>query len=99
MLIGVGAALVNPGTFGLGVGGMLVGYGTILCLVALFVARGHRWALGLVVASSLLHLLVLGSFISAGDHMQVIISIAVGVVVLVTFISALVAIARHDMES
>lgn len=99
IVLGAVAIAVNPRTFGVGIGGILICYGALLVAVAWLAATGRRWAMGLIVASSLLHLLVLGSFISAlpGDWVPFGVSVAVASLVLVTLVSALVVVGRGEM--
>lgn len=96
--IGVASLVANSRTFGLGVGAMLAGYGALLLLIAWMTLRGHAWALGLIVASSLLHACAVGSFLTSQDRSQVIGMLIVAPFVLATLITSVLAVGRHELE-
>lgn len=98
--IGAGAAasLANSKTFGLGVGAMLIGYGACLALIAWLVVRGHRWALGLIVASSLLHACAVASYLTSADRTQGIIMAIIGPFILATVITSVLAVGRGELQ-
>lgn len=96
--IGLGTVAANARTFGLGVAAVLVGYGLMLLLVAWAVTKRQHWALGLVVASSLLHLLVVGSFLTTADRAQFVGSLLVLPVVLATVVTAVLAVGRRELD-
>ena len=94
--VGVGVASVasNSGVFGIGVAAMLIGYGVGLGAIAWATARGHRWALGMIVASSLLHALAVGSFLTSQDRTQIILMACVAPFVLATVVTSMLAVVR-----
>lgn len=96
--IGIGALVVNTRLFAVGIAAVLIGYGASLVLVAWLVLRRVSWALGLVVASSLLHLMVVGSFLTTADRAQFIGSLIVAPFVLATVVSAVLAVGRRELE-
>ncbi|MHA6511667.1 hypothetical protein [Tessaracoccus sp. Z1128] len=98
--IGLGAAtlVANSRLFGVGVAAVLVAYGAGLVLIAWLVVRRVSWALGLVVASSLLHLMVVGSFLTTTDRAQFIGSLIVAPFVLATVVTAVLAVGRRELE-
>ena len=96
--IGIASAIANPKTFGVGVALMLGGYGALLVLVAWLVARGHAWALNLIVASGLLHVLVLASFLTTDDRAQFIGSLIVLPFVAATVVTSTIAVGRRELE-
>ncbi len=58
----------------------------------------HSWALGLIVASSLLHLMVVGSFLTTADRAQFVGSLIVAPFVLATVIASVLAVGRRELE-
>ena len=96
--IGIASAISNPKTFGVGVALMLGGYGALLVFVAWLVARGHAWALNLIVASGLLHVLVLASFLTTDDRAQFIGSLIVLPFVAATVVTSTIAVGRRELE-
>ncbi|AQP46060.1 hypothetical protein RPIT_06780 [Tessaracoccus flavus] len=93
--IGVGSAIANSKLFGIGVAAVLVGYGAAMIALSWLVIRGRAWAMGLVVAAALLHLLVVGSFLTTDDRAQFLGSLAVLPVILATVIAGVVSIGRR----
>lgn len=98
--IGVGVATVvaNAKLFGLGIAAVLIVYGAGLVVIAWLVVKRVSWALGLVVASSLLHLLVVGSFLTTADRAQFVGSLIVTPFVLVTVVAAVLAVGRRELQ-
>lgn len=98
-IVGVGIAsyLANTKTFGIGVMAMLVAYGLMLVGVAWATSLAQRWALGLIVASSLLHALVVGSFLTTNDRAQFTGMLIVAPFVAATVITAVLAVGRNEM--
>lgn len=99
VVTGIAAAVVNSKTFGLGIAAVLVGYGALLVLIAWFVTRGHAWALGLVVASSLLHALAVGSFLTTEDRSQFILMLVIAPFVLATVVTGVLAVGRGELRA
>ncbi|MHA6524846.1 hypothetical protein [Tessaracoccus sp. G1721] len=96
--IGVGALVVNSRLFAVGIAAVLIAYGASLLLIAWLVLKRFSWALGLVVASSLLHLMVVGSFLTTADRAQFIGSLIVAPFVLATVIASVLAVGRRELE-
>lgn len=96
--VGVGAVIVNPRQFGVGVVVSLSVYGALLILIAWLVARGHRWALGLIVASSLLHACVVASFLTTSDRAQFVGSLIVAPFVAATVVTSVLAVGRGELD-
>ncbi|GAA4900235.1 hypothetical protein GCM10025789_18280 [Tessaracoccus lubricantis] len=96
--VAVGALVANPERFGVGVALMLTIYGAALIAIAWLVARGQRWALGLIVASSLLHAMVVYSLMGTDDRAQFIGTLVVAPFVLATVVTSVVAVGRGEME-
>lgn len=94
--IGVAAVIVNPRQFGVGVVVSLSVYGALLILIAWLVTRGYRWALGLIVASSLLHACVVASFLTTSDRAQFIGSLVVAPFIAATVITSVLAVGRGE---
>ncbi len=97
--IGVAAVVVNSKWFGIGIALWLVSYGLVQLLLAWLVTRGSRFALGLVVASSLLHVCVVGSFMMAGDGPQFWGSLAVAPFVLACLVTAVLAVTKDELSA
>lgn len=95
--IGIASFIANTRTFGQGVAGVLIGYGLLLLGIAWGVTRRWSWALGLVVASSLLHLMVMGSLLTTDDRAQLTGSIIVAPFVLATVATSVLAVGRHEL--
>lgn len=96
--VGVGSLVANTGTFGLGVAGVLFGYGALLLLFAWMTLKAHAWALGLIVASSLLHACAVGSFLTTQDRTQVIVMLIVAPFVAATVITSVLAVGRRELD-
>lgn len=96
--IGVGSYVAGQNWLGLGFGLWLVGYGVVQLLLAWRVAKGSSFALGLVVASSLLHVCIVGSFMTAGDLPQLIGSLLVAPFVLATLVTAVLSVTRGELD-
>ena len=96
--IGVGALVVNSRLFAVGIAAVLIAYGVSLLLIAWLVLKRYSWALGLVVASSLLHLMVVGSFLTTADRTQFVGSLIVVPFVLATVIASVLAVGRRELE-
>ncbi|HMQ66041.1 MAG TPA: hypothetical protein PJ992_07100 [Arachnia sp.] len=97
--IGIAAVVVNSAWFGIGIAVWLISYGAVQLLLAWLVTRGSRFALGLVVASSLLHVCVVGSFMMAGDPAQFWGSLAVAPFVLTCLVTAVLAVTRDELAA
>ena len=95
---GIAALVANSRTFGLGVGAMLIGYGALLILIAWLVLRGRSWALGLIVASSLLHALAVGSFLTSQDRTQFVLMLVIAPFVLATLVASVLAVGRGELQ-
>ncbi len=65
--VGVASIVIGGGLFAAGVGAMLLIYAVLLGLVGWAAHHGTSWADGLLVASSLLHLIVVISLLSSGS--------------------------------
>lgn len=98
--IGIGVATVaaNARLFGVGIAAVLIAYGAGLLLIAWLVVKRVPWALGLIVASSLLHLMVVGSFLTTADRAQFVGSLIVAPFVLATAVTAVLAVGRRELE-
>jgi len=96
--IGVGGEQVNSRLFAVGIAAVLIAYGVSLLLIAWLVLKRYSWALGLVVASSLLHLMVVGSFLTTADRTQFVGSLIVVPFVLATVIASVLAVGRRELE-
>lgn len=97
--IGIAAVVVNSAWFGIGIALWLISYGAVQLLLAWLVTRGSRFALGLVVASSLLHVCVVGSFMMAGDPAQFWGSLAVAPFVLACLATAVLAVTKDELAA
>ncbi|MFT3886964.1 MAG: hypothetical protein QM713_02200 [Arachnia sp.] len=97
--LGVAAVVVNSAWFGIGIALWLAGYGAAQIALAWWVTRGSRFALGLVVASSLLHACVIGSFLTTSDRAQFIGSLILAPVVLATVVTAILSVARDELSA
>lgn len=95
--VAVGTVLANNRLFGIGVAGMLVLYGLSLIAFAWFTAKGQGWALGLIVASALLHLMVVYSLVTSDDRAQFVGTLIVAPFILVTAVTAILAVGRHEL--
>ena len=95
---GIAALVANSRTFGLGVAAMLIGYGALLILIAWLVLRGRSWALGLIVASSLLHALAVGSFLTSQDRAQFVLMLVIAPFVLATLVTSVLAVGRGELQ-
>lgn len=96
--IGIASVIANSGVFGIGVAAVLVLYGTAMLAFAWFTAQGRGWALGLIVASSLLHLFVVGSFLTTEDRAQFTGTLIVAPFVLATLVTAVLAVGRGELD-
>lgn len=99
-MIGIGIASWAAGRNWLGLGfGLWLGvYGLVQLLLAWLVARGSTFALGLVVASSLLHVCIVGSFMTAGDTPQLIGSLLVAPFVLAALVTSVLSVTRGELD-
>lgn len=95
--VAVGTVLANSRLFGIGVAAMLALYGVSLIAFAWFTAKGHGWALGLIVGSSLLHLMVVYSLLTSTDRTQFIGTLVVAPFILATAITSVLAVGRHEL--
>ncbi|WGT46092.1 hypothetical protein [Tessaracoccus lacteus] len=100
VMIGIGIASWAAGRnwLALGFGLWLTGYGLVQLLLAWRVSRGGTFALGLVVASSLLHVCVLGSFMTAGDTAQLIGSLLLAPFALATLVTSVLSVTRGELD-
>ncbi|MBB1509032.1 hypothetical protein [Tessaracoccus sp. MC1756] len=96
--VAVGTLVANSRMFGIGVATMLSIYGIALIAFAWLVVRGRRWALGLIVASSLLHAMVVYSLLGTDDRAQFIGALVVAPFILVTVVTSVVAVGRGELE-
>lgn len=96
--IGIGAWVAGPNWFGLGFALWLGVYGLVQLVLAYLVARGNTFALGLVVASSLLHVCIVGSFMTAGDRPQLIGSLCVAPFVLTALVTSVLSVTRGELD-
>lgn len=96
--VAVGTLIANSGVFGIGVAATLSFYGGTLIAFAYFVLRGHAWALGLVVASSLLHAMVVYSLLGTDDRNQFLGTLIVAPFVVVTVVTSILAVGRKELE-
>ncbi|MBB1483473.1 hypothetical protein H5392_06315 [Tessaracoccus sp. MC1865] len=96
--VAVGTLVANSRMFGIGVAAMLSVYGIALIAFAWLVVRGQRWALGLIVASSLLHAMVVYSLLGTDDRAQFIGALAVAPFILATVVTSVVAVGRGELE-
>ncbi len=96
--VAVGTVIANSQLFGIGVAAVLVLYGASLMAFAWFTAKGHSWALGLIVGSSLLHLMVVYSLLTSSDASQRLGTLIVAPFVLATAITAIIAVARRELD-
>lgn len=95
--VAVGTVVANSKLFGIGVALMLAIYGLSLIAFAWFTAKGHGWALGLIVGSSLLHLMVVYSLLTSTDRTQFIGTLVVAPFILATAITSVLAVGRHEL--
>lgn len=98
VVVGMAAIAARSTTFAWGIAAMLVIYGLGLIGIALLVLRGHRWALGLIVASALLHACAVASFLTSSDRTQVVIMAVAAPFVLATVITSVLAVGRGELE-
>lgn len=96
--MGVATVVVNAKLFGVGIAAVLIAYGAGLVLIAWLVVKRVSWGLGLIVASSLLHLMVVGSFLTTADRAQFVGSLIVAPFVLATVVTAVLAVGRRELE-
>ena len=96
--IAVGTLVANSRLFGVGVAAVLIGYGAMLIAAAWFTLRQKGWALGLIVASSLLHVMVVGSFLTTADRAQFVGSLVVAPFVLATLVASVLAVGRRELD-
>ena len=96
--IGVGAVAANSQRFGWGVATWLFIYGTAQLAIAWFVTRGSSLALGLIVASSLLHACAVGSFLTTPDRSQFVGMLIVAPFVLATVVTSVLAVGRRELD-
>ncbi|MDO5678106.1 MAG: hypothetical protein Q4G35_11435 [Propionibacteriaceae bacterium] len=96
--VAVGTVIANSGLFGIGVAAVLVLYGLSLIAFAWFTAKGHAWALGLIVGSSLLHLMVVYSLLTSPDRTQMVGTLIVAPFILATAVTAIWAVGRRELE-
>ncbi|MEE8868575.1 MAG: hypothetical protein SOH99_04220 [Acidipropionibacterium acidipropionici] len=64
--VGVGSIVVGHGRFSIGVGAMLIGYALFVALIGRWLVRRASWADGPLVASGILHLVVVVSLVRSG---------------------------------
>lgn len=64
--VGVGSIVAGHGRFSIGVGTMLIGYALIVALLGRWLLRRVSWADGPLVASGILHLIVVISLVGSG---------------------------------
>lgn len=95
--VAVGTLVANHAFFGIGVAAVLALYGAGLFSFAWFTAKGHGWALGLIVASSLLHLMVIYSLLTSDDRAQVVGTLIVAPIILATAVTSILAVGRHEL--
>lgn len=98
VVVGIASIVANSTTFAWGIAAVLAVYGLGLVLIAWLVTRGHSWALGLIVASSLLHALAVASFLTSQDRTQVIIMAVAAPFVLATVITSVLAVGRGELR-
>ncbi|WP_143570840.1 hypothetical protein [Tessaracoccus sp. ZS01] len=96
--VAFGTLVANSRMFGIGVAAMLSVYGIALIAFAWLVVRGQRWALGLIVASSLLHAMVVYSLLGTDDRAQFIGALVVAPFILATVVTSVVAVGRGELE-
>lgn len=96
--VGIASYAANTKTFGTGVGLALLLYGLMLLGIAWAASRGYGWALGLIVASSLLHALSVGSFLTTQDRTQFILMLIVAPFVAATVITSVWATGRGEID-
>ena len=96
--VGVASYLANTKTFGLGVAAVLAMYGLLLIGIAWAASRGHGWAVGLIVASSLLHALSVASFLTSQDRSQFVLMLFVAPFVAATLVTSVLAVGRGEMD-
>ena len=96
--VAVATLVANHQLFGIGIAVILALYGASLVAFAWFTAKGHSWSLGLIVASSLLHLMVVYSLLTSADRAQFVGTIIVAPFVLVTVVTSIWAVGRREVE-
>ena len=96
--MGVATVVANAKLFGVGIAAVLIAYGAGLLLIAWLVVKRVSWALGLIVASSLLHLMVVGSFLTTAARPPFVGSRIVAPFVLATVVPAVLAVGRRELE-
>ena len=101
VFIGIGAASIAArwATFGIGIGLMLIAYGALVGLGAYLGSRRHWIARGIMVSSSLIHLFVCGSLLTAHNTAQSIGAVIAGAVSLVTLVAAVWPTTRLALSS
>lgn len=82
-VVGVVSIAVGHGAFAVGVGAMLLIYATLVAVVGWLVVRGVSWAEGLLVASGILHLVVVISLVSSGGPAWILVFAGVAVLAVV----------------
>lgn len=98
IIIGIASFIANTRMFGVGVAAVLMIYGLVLIAMAVLTARGQGWALGIIVASSLLHTFVVGEFLLTDDRAQFVGSLIVAPFVLATLVASVLAAGRRDLD-
>lgn len=98
VVVAAASIVANSTTFAWGIAAVLAAYGAGLVLIAWLVTRGHEWALGLIVASSLLHALAIASFLTSEDRTQVVIMAVAAPFVLATVITSVLAVGRGELR-
>lgn len=96
--MGVATLVANSKLFGVGVAAVLFCYGALLLAVAWLTVRGHRWALGLIVASSLLHACAVGSFLTTQDRTQLVLMLIAAPFIAATVITSVLAVGRGELD-
>lgn len=81
--VGVASIAVGHGAFAAGVGAMLLIYAVLVAVVGWLVVRGVSWADGLLVASGILHLVIVISLVSSGGPAWILVFAAVAVLAVV----------------
>lgn len=95
--VAAGAAITSGRLFGYGVALMLMVYGLGLLAFSWFTAKGHAWALGLIVASSLLHLMVVYSLLTSEDSTQVVGTLIAAPFILAAAVTSILAVGRQEL--
>lgn len=81
--VAVVSMAVGRGTFALGVGAMLLVYAALVAVIGWLLVRRVSWADGLLVASGVLHLVVVISLVSSGGPAWILAFAAVAVLAVV----------------